>query len=114
MSQKQITFEEVARAEARASDLYTALQDAIKMLRTTKHNDTERYNRIADIYKAYQGTLDSSSKCLTEPLIEIARKAYEVVQADHACILGRVGSEQRWDMCMAELKSALDMIKFNV
>lgn len=44
-------------------------------------------------------------------MTDIVRAAKEVVQADHACLLGRTGCEQRWDKGMEELKKALSFVR---
>ena len=44
-------------------------------------------------------------------IADVVRAAKEVVQADHACLLGRTGCEQRWDKGMEELKKALSFVR---
>lgn len=107
-----ITLTEVARMEARGADLIDALVDAISMLATASAEPTRsrRFAEIQEVAALYRNT--DSDTCLTAPVIEVVRRARDLVQAEHACNLGRHGAEDRRKTCMDELRKALTAIRF--
>jgi hypothetical protein len=105
------------------------LIDALKPVRSKFRNlkaDIQRHNHIyADWVENFTSTAEAAWEAcravyaelpetdpppITDAVVEVIRAARNVVQADHACLYGHPGCEQRWDKAMVELKRAMSQV----
>lgn len=123
------SLEEVSRLAENTRKLTDTLREVLRAAETVEvltdtvapHVNDEairkEYQRTTamalEVYQTARAALRRLN-CLeatTELLVEAAKAAKEMVQADNACILGREGAEKRWDEKMKELKAVIGHIK---